>query len=151
MPGRRGLGNQRQNAVRLYMPPPSFHEDAIKAWKALLNSPSFTFIVDCRGRATPFKPDAGRPGRARAMECTDCLGIDHYKDDCPITTSPEFLATHLNQAESDSVHVGTSLRTIRDRDDIDSDGFKRVARRPFNQRFTKRREFGGRVRRQGGF
>ncbi|KAJ7108964.1 hypothetical protein C8R43DRAFT_1113948 [Mycena crocata] len=151
MPGRRGSGGQRQNAVRLYMPPPSLLDDAIKVWKTLLTSPSFTFIVDCRGRATPFKPEAGRTGRARPMECNECLGIDHYKDDCPIIASPDFRATHLNQSELDSAHVGTSLGTIRDREEIDADGFKRVGRRPFNSRFVpggyKRRDFAGRMRR----
>ncbi|KAF7372552.1 hypothetical protein MVEN_00117600 [Mycena venus] len=34
MPGRRGSDGQRQNAVRLYMPPPSFEEDPIETWKA---------------------------------------------------------------------------------------------------------------------
>ncbi|KAJ7871741.1 hypothetical protein B0H13DRAFT_2060120 [Mycena leptocephala] len=151
MPGRRGSGGQRQNAVRLYMPPPSFEEDPIKTWKAPLTSPSFTFVVDCRGRATPFKPEAVRTGRTRPMECTECLGLDHYKDKCPIITSAEFRAVHLNQAEIDAAHIGTSLSTIRDRDEVDSDGFRKVTRRPFNPRFVsgghKRREFGGRPRR----
>lgn len=154
MPGRRGSSGQRQNAVRLYMPPPSFQDDAIKAWKALLTSPSFTFVVDCRGRATPFKPEAARMGRARPMECTECLGLDHYKDECPIATSPDFCAVHLNAAELDSARVGTSLGTIRDRDEVDSDGFKKVTRRPFNSRFASapnRRAMVGRSRRQGGF
>ncbi|KAJ7720264.1 hypothetical protein B0H16DRAFT_1699999 [Mycena metata] len=39
IPGRRGSGGQRQNAVRLYLPPPSMEEAAIKAWKAHLSSP----------------------------------------------------------------------------------------------------------------
>ncbi|KAJ7167157.1 hypothetical protein C8R43DRAFT_1121602 [Mycena crocata] len=145
MPGRRGSGGQRQNAVRLYMPPPSLEEDAIKTWKAHLTSPSFTFIVDCRGRATPFKPEAARAGRARPMECTECLGLDHYKDECPIVTSSEFRAVHLNQAEIDATHIGTSLSTIRDRDEVDPDGFRKVARRTFNPRFTP----GGSNRRGG--
>lgn len=154
MPGRRGSTGQRQNAVRVYMPPPSLQDEAIKAWKALLTSPSFTFVVDCRGRATPFKPEAARMARARPMECTECLGLDHYKDDCPIVTSPDFLAIHLDAAELDSTHVGTSLGTIRDRDEVDADGFKKVTRRPFNSRFApggpNRRAMGGRYRR-GGF
>ncbi|KAJ7473422.1 hypothetical protein FB451DRAFT_1249239 [Mycena latifolia] len=154
MPGRRGSGGQRQNAVRLYMPPPSFEDDAVKAWKAHLTSPAFTFIVDCRGRATPFKPEAARAGRSRPMECTECLGLDHYKDECPIATCPDFRAVHLSDAELDSVRVGTSLGTIRDRDDVDLDGFKKVVRRPFNSRFAaggpNRRGMGGRLRRQGG-
>ncbi|KAJ7844331.1 hypothetical protein B0H13DRAFT_2364296 [Mycena leptocephala] len=151
MPGRRGSGGQRQNTVRLYMPPPSFEEDPIKAWKMHLTSPSFTFVVDCRGRATPFKPEAARIGRARPMECTDCLGLDHYKDECPIATSADFRTVHLHQAEIDAAHVGTSLGTIRDRDDVDSDGFKKVVRRSFNPRFApggfNRRGMAGRMRR----
>ncbi|KAJ7506327.1 hypothetical protein B0H11DRAFT_2272179 [Mycena galericulata] len=150
MPGRRGSSGQRQNAVRLYMPPPSFHEDVIKTWKALLTSPSFTFVVDCRGRATPFKPDTGRPGRARPMECTDCLGLDHYKDECPIVTSPGFRAVHLDQAELDSASVGTTLGTIRDREATDSDGFNVVNYRNSRTRFrtaANKRPWGGRPRR----
>ncbi|KAF7354503.1 C2H2-type domain-containing protein [Mycena venus] len=127
MPTRRGPNSQRQNAVRLYMPPPSFEDKIIKEWKDLLTSPSFTFLVDCRGRATPFKPT--RVGRARPMECTECFGLDHYKDECPIVTSPDYCAVHLNQAELDSVTVGTTLGTIRDRDEMDSDGFKMVSHR----------------------
>ncbi|KAJ7497839.1 hypothetical protein B0H11DRAFT_1999512 [Mycena galericulata] len=98
MPTRRGPSAQRQNAVRLYMPPPSLKDDAIKAWKDHLMSPSFTFVVDCRGRASPFNPM--RTGRSRPMECTECLGLDHYKEECPIVTSADFRAVHLNQSES---------------------------------------------------
>jgi hypothetical protein len=81
------------------------------------------------------------------MECTECLGLDHYKDECPIVTSPEFRAVHLNQAELDSASVGTTLGTIRDRED--SDGFKLVTRNP-RPRFgpgAYKRPFGGRSRR----
>ncbi|KAJ7837676.1 hypothetical protein B0H14DRAFT_3870349 [Mycena olivaceomarginata] len=97
MPTRRGSNSQRQNAVRLYMPPPTFNAMAIKEWKELLTS-SFSFLVDCRGRATPFKPT--RSGRARPMECTECLGLDHYKDECPIVTSPDYNAVHINTGGS---------------------------------------------------
>ncbi|KAJ7867124.1 hypothetical protein B0H13DRAFT_1897716 [Mycena leptocephala] len=155
MPTRRGANSQRQNAVHLYMPPLSLQDDAIKTWKDHLTSPSFTFVIDCRGRATPFKPEAARTGRARPMECTECLGLDHYKDECPIVTSPDFRAVHLNQAELDSVTVGTTLRTIRDREVIDSDGFSLVAHRATRPRFASagqnRRAAAGRLRRQGGF
>ncbi|KAJ7196009.1 hypothetical protein C8J57DRAFT_1421200 [Mycena rebaudengoi] len=149
MPGRRSSTGQRQNAVRIYMPPPSFQDDAIKAWKALIASASFTFVVDCRGRATPFKPETARTGKARPMECIDCLGLDHYRDECPITTSPEFLAVHLNQAERDSVNVGTTLATIRDKDKMDPDGFKTVYRntRPRNGPGPYKRPWGTHPRR----
>ncbi|KAJ7203990.1 hypothetical protein B0H12DRAFT_1243685 [Mycena haematopus] len=147
MSTRRGFAPQRQNAIHLYMPPPSMQSDAIKAWKEHLTSTSFAFVVDCRGRATPFKPS--RAGRSRPMECTECLGLDHYKDECPIATSPGFCAVHLNQAELDSVSVGTSLGTIRDKDTADRDGFKTVTR---NFRTVgagpNRRGFGYRGRRQ---
>ncbi|KAJ7435878.1 hypothetical protein FB451DRAFT_1308391 [Mycena latifolia] len=148
MPTRRGSNSQRQNAVRLYMPPPSLDDDTVKAWKEHITSPSFTFVVDCRGRATPFKPT--RTGRARPMECTECLGLDHYKDECPIVTSPDYRAVHLNQAELDSVNVGTTLGTIRDRGETDSDGFKTVNHRNGRPRFgpgANKRPWGGRPRR----
>ncbi|KAF7350691.1 hypothetical protein MSAN_01629900 [Mycena sanguinolenta] len=146
MSSRRGPP-QRQNAIHLYMPPPSMKSDPIKAWKEHLTSSSFAFVVDCRGRATPFKPS--RAGRSRPMECTECLGLDHYKDDCPIINSPGFSAVHLNQAELDSVAVGTSLGTIRDKDGVDRDGFKTVSRRSGTG--YNRRGFGYRGRRQGRF
>ncbi|KAJ7752213.1 hypothetical protein DFH07DRAFT_774500 [Mycena maculata] len=147
MPARRGPNSQRQNVVRLYMPPPSLEDEAIKAWKELLTSPSFTFLVDCRGRATPFKPARSR--RARPMECTECLGLDHYKDECPIVTSPGYLAVHLNQSEAASTSVGTTLGTIRDTDGTDADGFKTVSRYPARPRFgpgAYKRPFTGRPR-----
>ncbi|KAJ7634018.1 hypothetical protein B0H17DRAFT_1149768 [Mycena rosella] len=72
------------------MPPLSFQDEAIKAWKTHLTSPAFTFVMDYCGHTTPFKPEAARTGRARPMECTECLGLDHYKDECPITTFPNF-------------------------------------------------------------
>ncbi|KAF7333166.1 hypothetical protein MVEN_02382400 [Mycena venus] len=90
MPGRQGRAPERQNAIRLYMPTPSFDAAATKEFKDYLTSPSFSFIVDCCGRAAPFRPVRG--GRPRPMECGECLGLDHYKDDCPIVTSPGFLA-----------------------------------------------------------
>ncbi|KAJ7163046.1 hypothetical protein C8R46DRAFT_1221844 [Mycena filopes] len=133
MATRRGMAPQRQNAT----------------WKDHLMSASFAFVVDLRGRATPFMIMPTRAGRACPMECTECLGLDHYKDDCPITTSPDFRAVCLTQAEIDSANVGTSLGTIRDRDDIDSDGFKSVNYRNTRARFgpTYKRPWGGRGRR----
>ncbi|KAK6988589.1 hypothetical protein R3P38DRAFT_2804339 [Favolaschia claudopus] len=130
---------QHQNAVRLYMPPPSFNEDAIKEWKDYLNSPSFTFIVNCRGRAAPFKPT--RAGKPRTMECTECLGLDHYKAECPILASPAFLAVHPRQTEQDVNAVGTTLGSMNKRTATDHDGFvpvnyrgRRLGRDGFKQR-----------------
>ncbi|KAJ7855071.1 hypothetical protein B0H13DRAFT_1903290 [Mycena leptocephala] len=85
--------------------------DAIKAWKAHLTATAFTFVVDCRGRATLFNPT--RTGRSRPMECTECLGLDHYKDECPIVTSSEFCTVHITR-QNLTPAVGTSLGTIRD-------------------------------------
>ncbi|KAK7013692.1 hypothetical protein R3P38DRAFT_3003657 [Favolaschia claudopus] len=123
MSARRGNGPQHQNAVRLYMPPPSFNDAAIKEWKEHLNSPSFTFIVDCRGRAAPFKPT--RAGKPRTMECTECLGLDHYKAECPILASPSFLAVHPRQTEQDANTVGTTLGSMK-QVGTDHDGFTTV-------------------------
>ncbi|KAJ7927746.1 hypothetical protein B0H13DRAFT_1969829 [Mycena leptocephala] len=140
MPGRQGRAPERQNAIRLYMPTPSFDATASKEFKDHLTSPSFSFIVDCRGRAAPFRPARG--GRPRPMECSECLGLDHYKDDCPIVTSPEFLAVHMNDAELESANVGSTLGSIGNHIDIAaSDGFKTVSYRTSRDRLT--RSYGG--------
>ncbi|KAF7330691.1 hypothetical protein MSAN_02449700 [Mycena sanguinolenta] len=122
MSSRRGPP-QRQNAIHLYMPPPSMKSDPIKAWKEHLTSSSFAFVVDCRGRATPSNP----PARG---------------DPAPWSV-PNALA------ELDSVAVGTSLGTIRDKEGVDRDGFKTVSRRSGTG--YNRRGFGYRGRRQGRF
>ncbi|KAF8192260.1 hypothetical protein K438DRAFT_2135445 [Mycena galopus ATCC 62051] len=136
-PGRQGRAPEKQNAVRLYMPSPSLDIAAMKAFKDHLTSPAFSFVVDCRGRATPFQPSRG--GRPRPMECNECLGLDHYKDDCPIITAPEFLAVHLNDAEQSSVRVGTTLGSITAHNDPTSpDGFKTVSyRTPRGERASR--------------
>ncbi|KAF8148107.1 hypothetical protein K438DRAFT_1831234 [Mycena galopus ATCC 62051] len=143
MPGRQGRAPERQNAVRLYMPTPSLNDAAMKEFKDYLTSPGFSFVVDCRGRATPFRPVRG--GRPRPIECSECLGLDHYKEDCPIVTSPEFRSVHLTEAELDRVSVGYTLASIGNRDD--QDGFKTVSyRNPRDNRGYR----GGRARGRGG-
>ncbi|KAF7336519.1 hypothetical protein MSAN_02283900 [Mycena sanguinolenta] len=71
MPGKQGRAPERQNAMRLYMPTPSLDAAASKEFKDHLTAPTFSFLIDCRGRATPFQPSRG--GRVRAMECSECL------------------------------------------------------------------------------
>ncbi|KAK7014599.1 hypothetical protein R3P38DRAFT_2638194 [Favolaschia claudopus] len=132
MPGRRGPNSQQQNAVRLYMPPPSTDNKAIKTWKNHLTSASFTFLIDNRGRAAPFNPNTS--DRFCAMECTECLGLDHYKDECPITASPAFRAVHPNPPEADHTKVGTTLGSIRD---TDAEGFTTVTYRKGRGRFPR--------------
>ncbi|KAJ7182304.1 hypothetical protein C8R43DRAFT_1115947 [Mycena crocata] len=146
MPGRQGRAPERQNAIRLYMPTPSFDDAASKEFKDYLTSPAFSFVVDCRGRAAPFRPARG--GRPRPMECSECLGLDHYKDDCPIVTCPEFLAVHINDAELEAVNVGYTLGSITDRmDTAGPDGFKTVSYRSPRDRLT--RGYGARFRGRG--
>ncbi|KAF8199790.1 hypothetical protein K438DRAFT_1822535 [Mycena galopus ATCC 62051] len=123
MPGRQGRTPEHQNAVRLYMPTPSLNDAAMKEFKDHLISPGFSFVVDCHGCATPFRPVRG--GCPRPIECSKCLGLDHYKADCPIVTSPEFRSVYLTEAELDRVSVGYTLASIRNRDD--QDGFKTVS------------------------
>ncbi|KAJ6487045.1 hypothetical protein C8R45DRAFT_996789 [Mycena sanguinolenta] len=139
VPGRQGRAPERQNAIRLYMPTPSLEPAAVKDFKDYLTSPTFSFVVDCRGRGTVFRGTRG--GRPRPMECAECLGIDHYKEDCPIATSPEFLAVHLTEAELDSTRVGTTLASIGVRDITDTDGFKTVTYR--NKRNSRGGGYGG--------
>ncbi|KAF8163920.1 hypothetical protein K438DRAFT_272906 [Mycena galopus ATCC 62051] len=149
MPGRQGRAPEKQNTIRLYMPSPSLNNDEMKAFKEHLTAPTFSFLVDCRGRATPFQPSRG--GRPRPMECTECLGLDHYKDNCPITTAPEFLAVHLNDAEQNSVRVGTTLGSITAHNDVTPpDAFKTVSyRTPRGDRGGSRNYRGGRLRGRG--
>ncbi|KAJ6602580.1 hypothetical protein DFH09DRAFT_1301600 [Mycena vulgaris] len=140
MPGCQGCAPECQNTICLYMPTPSFDEVASKELKDYLTSASFSFVVDCRGRAAPFRPARG--GRIRPMECSECLGLDHYKDDCPITTYPEFLAVHMNDNELESVNIGYTLGSIGNRfDAIASDGFKTVSYR--SSRDRQARSYGG--------
>ncbi|KAK6991602.1 hypothetical protein R3P38DRAFT_231643 [Favolaschia claudopus] len=145
MPGRRGPNAQQQKGIRLYMPPPSTDNKAIKAWKDHLTSPSFTFLIDNRGRAAPFKPQIS--DRFRGMECTECLGLDHYKDECPIVNSPALRDAHPTQTTVDHTVLGTTLGSIRD---TDADGFTTVVYRKGRPRFPrtyKRRGWGNRPRR----
>ncbi|KAK6984387.1 hypothetical protein R3P38DRAFT_2806580 [Favolaschia claudopus] len=126
-------------------PPPSTDNKAIKAWKDHLTSPSFTFLIDNRGRAAPFKPQIS--DRFRGMECTECLGLDHYKDECPIVNSPAFRDAHPTQTTVDHTVLGTTLGSIRD---TDADGFTTVVYRKGRPRFPrtyKRRGWGNRPRR----
>ncbi|KAK7038581.1 hypothetical protein R3P38DRAFT_2615763 [Favolaschia claudopus] len=159
MPSRKGPESQTQKAVRLYMPPPSSNDAAVEKWKAHLSNPSFTFVVDNRGRATPFKPARSKRGpstqrapKTSRIECLQCLGLDHYQDTCPITTSPDFNAVHMNQAELDSVSIGTTLGSIRNRAPaaVDADGFRTVSSRgrPRNggRRQFKQNSYGDRRR-----
>ncbi|KAF8171045.1 hypothetical protein K438DRAFT_1940828 [Mycena galopus ATCC 62051] len=125
IPGKLGRAPERQNAMRLYMPTPSLDAAASKTFKDYLTAPTFSFLIDCRGRAAPFQPSRG--GRIRAMECSECLGLDHYKEDCPIVHSPEFLSVHLNEAELEHTSVGTTLASIG-RNERLPDGFTVVRR-----------------------
>ncbi|KAJ7052815.1 hypothetical protein C8F01DRAFT_1252041 [Mycena amicta] len=135
-PGRDTM-SQRQNAVRLYMPSPSAHPQPTKTFKAHLSNAAFSFLIDLRGRATPFRPSRG--GRPRTVECNECLGLDHYSDDCPITNSPDFKAIHMNEEELSSTRVATTIGAIHA---LDDDGFKTVRRNP-RTRYTRGTRRGG--------
>ncbi|KAJ7060003.1 hypothetical protein C8F01DRAFT_1143697 [Mycena amicta] len=137
IPARPGRDGQQQNGIRLYMPPPSFDDEAIKAWKNYLSSSTFSFTVDCHGRASPFRPFK-RNGHTLGIACPECLGLDHYRDDCPITSSPGFKAVHMNEAELASASVGTNLASLQTGDD---DGFQVVQNR--NNRFHPMRGMRG--------
>ncbi|KAJ7061538.1 hypothetical protein C8F01DRAFT_1252319 [Mycena amicta] len=144
IPARPGRDGQQQNGIRLYMPPPSFDDEAIKAWKNYLCSPTFSFTVDCRGRASPFRPFK-RNGQTLGIACPECLGLDHYRDDCPITSSPGYKAVHMSESELASANVGTNLAALQTGDD---DGFQVVQSR--NNRFRPTRGMrGGRFRGRG--
>ncbi|KAK6987845.1 hypothetical protein R3P38DRAFT_3099094 [Favolaschia claudopus] len=76
----------------------------------------------------PSSNDDARAPKTTRIECLQCLGLDHYQDTCRITTSPDFNAVHMNQAELDSVAIGTTLGSIRNRAPaaVDADGFRTV-------------------------
>lgn len=51
----------------------------------LMESPAFSFDVGFLGTAIPWRPNG------RLMSCTVCHSIDHYRQDCTIMTSNEYL------------------------------------------------------------
>ncbi|KAJ7118706.1 hypothetical protein C8R46DRAFT_1238869 [Mycena filopes] len=52
------------------------------------------FVVDAqkRGEGTPWL--GGNPFQPQLMNCTECHGVDHYVESCPIMDSLEYRAAH---------------------------------------------------------
>jgi hypothetical protein len=47
------------------------------------------------------------------LECVECLGIDHFKNDCPLINSAGYRAVHPSTDEDNNIPViGTSLSSI---------------------------------------
>jgi hypothetical protein len=82
-----------QTAFRIYMPPLTKDFDNHRALTEHMASRTFSFDVPGRGRATPWLGNPHAP-TARPMVCTECSGIDHYKQDCPILNSAGYRSTH---------------------------------------------------------
>ncbi|KAJ7634021.1 hypothetical protein B0H17DRAFT_1149771 [Mycena rosella] len=75
-----------------------------------LMSPDFTVAVPKRGVATPWL--GSNPLNPAVMSCSECHGVDHYQEDCPIVNSNGYRAVHgiLDDAQTtDSSLVPTSL------------------------------------------
>jgi hypothetical protein len=82
-----------QTAFRIYMPPITKDLDDNRALTELIASRDFAFHVTGRGLAKPWlgNPHAPIP---RPMVCTECGGIDHYKQDCLIVNSAGYRFAH---------------------------------------------------------
>ncbi|KAJ7917725.1 hypothetical protein B0H13DRAFT_1870028 [Mycena leptocephala] len=82
-----------QTAFRIYMPPITKDLDDNRALTELIASRDFALHVTGRGLAKPWlrNPHAPIP---RPMVCTECGGIDHYKQDCLIVNSVGYRSAH---------------------------------------------------------
>ncbi|KAJ7824713.1 hypothetical protein B0H13DRAFT_2443518 [Mycena leptocephala] len=79
-------------AHRISIPPISNDEDVNARIQSHLMSPAFSFTVPLRGVAIPWLgPDANFP---QLMSCSECHGVDHYNEECPIFHSPAYRRAH---------------------------------------------------------
>ncbi|KAJ7848368.1 hypothetical protein B0H14DRAFT_2583061 [Mycena olivaceomarginata] len=77
-----------QIAFRIYMPPLTKDLDTNRALTDIIASRDFSFNVPGRGLATPWV------GASKPMMCTECIGIDHCWEDCPILNSAGYRSAH---------------------------------------------------------
>ncbi|KAF7368427.1 hypothetical protein MVEN_00165400 [Mycena venus] len=83
-------------AHRILISPISTDEMATRRLQARLMRAGFSFPVPLRGIAKPWLgPDERRP---EPMACSQCIGVDHYNDDCPIYHSSGFREIHADTA-----------------------------------------------------
>ncbi|KAJ7052407.1 hypothetical protein C8F01DRAFT_1090622 [Mycena amicta] len=79
--------------TRLYLFPFSLdNAENIEAFYALFTHATFCFRVGHSGMARPWWGPF--PKFPKAMSCWECLSVDHYTENCPITHSPAHLVTH---------------------------------------------------------
>ncbi|KAJ7922355.1 hypothetical protein B0H13DRAFT_1983535 [Mycena leptocephala] len=95
-------------AHRISIPPISNDEDVNARIQSHLMSPAFSFIVPLRGVTIPWLgPDANFP---QLMSCSECHGVDHYNEECPIFHSPAYRRAHgIPEPNANSSHVPNSL------------------------------------------
>ncbi|KAJ7847040.1 hypothetical protein B0H13DRAFT_2362640 [Mycena leptocephala] len=85
-------------AHHIIFPPIATDEMATRRLQGRLMRPGATFVVPKRGIAVPWLgPDPRHP---EPMSCSECIGVDHYNDDCHILHSPSSSSSPLCSAAS---------------------------------------------------
>ncbi|KAJ7611036.1 hypothetical protein B0H17DRAFT_1304769 [Mycena rosella] len=114
----------------------------------LMESPGFSFDVGFFGSAVPWRGSKGD-----LMSCSVCHSVDHYRQDCTIITSDDYLlrrGTHpdLPTAWNASSKLPTSLNDEMDKISDSAGPFNRMGAHVSGGRG---RFHGANDRRQGGF
>jgi hypothetical protein len=75
-------------ATRIIFPPFDRDPDVNENFHRHVLSTNFSFAVPLRGTGTPWL--GPNPLAPKLIECTECHGSDHYKEDCPILNSDAY-------------------------------------------------------------
>ncbi|KAJ6591380.1 hypothetical protein B0H10DRAFT_1960814 [Mycena sp. CBHHK59/15] len=87
-------------AHRISIPPISNNEDVNTRIQSHLMLPTFSFTVPLRASQS----------LGWLMSCSECHGIDHYNEECPIMHSPAYRHAHgIPEPNANSSHVPNSL------------------------------------------
>ncbi|KAJ6553856.1 hypothetical protein B0H10DRAFT_2049980 [Mycena sp. CBHHK59/15] len=105
---RRGqFGSIPLTAYRLLFPPISKDPAATEQLQKHIMSSGFAFDIPKRGEAKPwFGPNSQYP---EPMSCSQCHGIDHYNEDCPIILSDGYQTLHGMTETTSSVPTSLSI------------------------------------------
>ncbi|KAJ7772614.1 hypothetical protein DFH07DRAFT_767928 [Mycena maculata] len=95
----RGSDSHTLTAYRILFPPISNDAATTRHLQRHIMSPGFTFDVAKRGQAKPWL--GPNPQRPQPMACSECHGLDHYHEDCPILRSDAYQTLH-GLADADS-------------------------------------------------
>ncbi|KAJ7030773.1 hypothetical protein C8F04DRAFT_1263464 [Mycena alexandri] len=103
--------NPAITAHSIMFPPISNDPDMSKRLQQYIMAPGFRIDGERRGEASPWLGGSNSldPKYQKPMVCTDCRGIDHYKDRCPLTGSVEYLNVHGIHVDTASMSIPTSL------------------------------------------